>query len=91
MYVIEKDITAIGRDLACDVPLPEDGSVSKRHAEIKKQHDAYFIIDLKSTNGTFVNGKKISTSQLKNDDVITVGNTQITFKHETWQTLKMIK
>jgi uncharacterized protein (TIGR02996 family) len=50
----------IGRHSSSDVQLPR-GNVSKRQARIVRRDDAIIVIDLKSTNGTYVNGKKITS------------------------------
>lgn len=63
----------IGRDPSCYLPLNHP-TVSFRHAEIYKQGGGTLAIrDLGSTNGTFVNGQRISQSPLKSGDVIQVG------------------
>ena len=69
----------IGRDGA-DIPL-EDEKVSRKHAEIGLYGpDAYVVRDLASTNGTRLNGKKISEkAKLKHWDEIRVGDTVIRF------------
>ena len=50
-----------------------DNSVSQRHAEISKEDEAVVVRDLGSTNGTFVNGTKISSIVLKTGDLISFG------------------
>jgi hypothetical protein len=56
---------------------------SRRHAVIQKIKDVYFICDLKSTNGTFVNGKKINADKyvkLKPGDTITIGKNDLVMR-----------
>jgi pSer/pThr/pTyr-binding forkhead associated (FHA) protein len=69
----------IGRENA-DVPL-DDEKVSRKHAEIGLYGpDAYVLRDLASTNGTFVNGRRVSEKvKLKHWDLIRVGDTLIRF------------
>ena len=58
----------------------EDSMVSRYHALVQKIKDAYFIKDLDSTNGTFVNGRPIPTGnyvKLKKFDTIRIGRTDI--------------
>ncbi len=56
----------------------DDPNVSKKHAVIETwSRDTYFIRDLASTNGTFVNGQRVTSTKLRNNDVITVGNTKM--------------
>ena len=66
--------TTIGRE-GCDVVLP-DPEVSRRHATIRELDGSPAIEDLDSTNGTFVNDRRISgVQELKDGDVVRLGNT----------------
>ena len=55
---LERDITYLGRSVDNDIPV-KDKFVSRKHLRIQQRENKYFIEDLKSTNGTFVNGKQI--------------------------------
>jgi S-DNA-T family DNA segregation ATPase FtsK/SpoIIIE len=58
-----------------DIPLSDD-KVSLRHAELKiLGPEAYFIVDLASTNGTFLNGHRVDRQQVKGGEEIRVGDT----------------
>ncbi len=70
-YFIDKDEYLIGRAPECDLVLNET-TVSGKHAKITKVGDSYEITDLKSTNGTFVNGVKIDKKPLRTDEVIKI-------------------
>ncbi|HEC18810.1 MAG TPA: FHA domain-containing protein [Gammaproteobacteria bacterium] len=61
----------------------DDPAVSNRHAQIVTVFDSSYVEDLNSTNGTFVNGKKIKTHTLHNGDVLTIGHYQILFQSRT--------
>lgn len=63
----------IGRSELCDVPI-ESRFVSKHHALLVRTDDALHLLDLNSTNGTFVNSERIESKVLRHDDVISVGN-----------------
>ncbi len=66
----------IGRASECDIVI-DDMLVSRRHAEIQQIKSAYFIKDLESRNGTFVNGKKIPEGKylkLTRKDTIRLGS-----------------
>ena len=72
--------TTIGRDPSNAIHL-DNLSVSRFHAKIYKQGWPFFIEDLKSTNGVYVNEKKVSwKSPLSNNDIITIGKYTLIFK-----------
>ena len=75
---MEREIV-IGRSSECDIVLG-DPNVSRRHAEIRRLGRGYSLVDLGSTNGTEVNGQRVTETSLMNGDVIGVGTTQITFE-----------
>jgi pSer/pThr/pTyr-binding forkhead associated (FHA) protein len=68
----DKSEITIGRDPETDIQI-DNISVSRVHAKILKGPKRYVLHDLSSTNGTFVNGKRIKKKFLKEDDVITIG------------------
>ena len=64
----------IGRVKGNDIILPK-GNISKRHSRIIVKGNACVVVDLKSTNGTYVNGRKLSSPHvLKNGDQIFIGD-----------------
>lgn len=69
----------IGRDSRCDL-VPADAQISHFHAEIRLERGAYMLYDLRSVNGTFVNGKQIKRTTLQDGDRIKVGNTEMVFR-----------
>jgi hypothetical protein len=71
----------IGRSRDCDIQLA-DANVSRRHAELRQEGASYWIVDLGSTNGMEVNGKRVKRAKLKPGDTITLGSTEITFDRE---------
>jgi FhaA, N-terminal domain/FHA domain len=72
----------IGRSSDCDIQL-SDANVSRRHAELRQEGPSYWIVDLGSTNGMEVNGKRVKRAKLKDGDTITLGSTEITFERES--------
>jgi len=70
--VFDKEIITIGRHSNNDIQI-DSLSVSSKHARIVKYHGKYLIEDLNSTNGTYLNKKKISKEKLADNDVITIG------------------
>ena len=69
---IDQDEIIIGRDLGNDVQI-DNIAVSREHAKIIRGPNYYLIEDLNSTNGTFVNGKKINKKYLMENDEISIG------------------
>ena len=76
------DSFSIGRKPENDLPI-DDHTVSSRHAKIVRVQSVYFLEDLKSTNGTAVNGKPVERAQLHDADVITIGQHRIIFQDNT--------
>jgi hypothetical protein len=68
----------IGRSRECDLRV-SDGNASRRHAEITREGDSFVLVDLGSTNGTELNGRRISREELANGDRITIGATDLVF------------
>jgi len=67
----------LGRNESCDYTVNSD-SVSRTHAElIYQSKESYLIVDTDSTNGTFVNARRISSCDLKRSDKVKLGNTEI--------------
>jgi pSer/pThr/pTyr-binding forkhead associated (FHA) protein len=68
----------IGRSRECDLRVA-DGNASRRHAEVTRDGEAYIIVDLGSTNGTELNGRRITRETLSDGDRITIGATDLVF------------
>ena len=74
-------MTYMGREgERCDVVL-DDHSVSSRHACVKLEQSRFYLYDLASRNGTFVNGLRVEEPRLLDDgDEIRIGRTRLIFK-----------
>lgn len=72
----------IGRASSCDIDLTDNLKASRVHARIEKDRDGWWVVDLNSTNGTFVNKEKIKTRKLEAGDEITIGNSHLLFVKE---------
>lgn len=70
------EAATIGRDLSNDIVLP-DSTVSLVHCKLFSQNNRVFITDLGSTNGTYVNGKRIINTELIDGDMVLIGDSKI--------------
>ena len=78
-FVISKNETSIGRHDSNDIPIPEQ-TVTGKHAKIVMADGKLTLVDLGSTNGTFVNGVRIRSHELKSGDRFRLGNVEMTLK-----------
>lgn len=70
VHAINVDQAVLGRNTFCDIVIPEH-SISRQHARIVREGDRYFIEDMDSLNGTFVNGVRVvGRTELNHDDRI---------------------
>jgi pSer/pThr/pTyr-binding forkhead associated (FHA) protein len=77
---LRRDATIFGREKG-DI-LVDDSEVSSTHCQIQNVGGTYFLFDMNSTNGTFLNKTKILKSKLSDGDVISFGKTQFRFALE---------
>ena len=71
----------VGRGANNDVPLPADEYASSRHARFEPRHDGIWIEDIGSTNGTFVNGIRLTRERrLTPGDIVRVGETDLRYE-----------
>ncbi|HEX5070839.1 MAG TPA: FHA domain-containing protein [Vicinamibacterales bacterium] len=85
IFAIDDATTTIGRDPGCAIWIDVPG-VSRRHASIRREGSsgAFFIEDLGSTNGTFVDGKRLrSAAALADGQAVGVGEATLTFRAPT--------
>ncbi len=82
-YPLMGALTILGRDDSADIVLDDPG-ISRRHSEIRVTTDGpHFVTtirDLGSTNGTFVNGDRVTSEHLHDGDRVTVGRTSVTYR-----------
>jgi general secretion pathway protein A len=75
---LDKPRTLVGRSDHNDISI-NSRFISRHHALLVRHGDATFLMDLNSSNGTFVNSKRVSNHVLIHDDVITIGHHRIKF------------
>ncbi|CAK0754412.1 putative FHA domain-containing protein [Gammaproteobacteria bacterium] len=72
----------IGRDVECQIRI-NDPAVSRHHARLVCLYDEWFVEDLRSTNGTFVNQSRIMKQILNHQDMLRIGDQELRFVDET--------
>ncbi len=75
-HVIEIRPVIIGRSPACDIVL-EAPEISRRHCMLEVRDNKYWIVDLASANGTFINSLPIKEKKLESGDVLTIGKSDL--------------
>jgi len=90
-FPLERGVVHIGRGPGNEIRL-EDMSVSNNHAQLKIEQNQYLetmndicVQDLKSTNGTLINGKKVKTIRLRHGDIINIGAYQFRLVYDNEQ------
>src|SRR5437588_7852558 len=82
IYDLNKDIITLGRDITNDIVI-NDPEVSRHHGRLTRGGGGYTLEDLGSTNGTFVNGQRLSGARpLAGGDVVGLGET-VTLSYES--------
>ena len=80
VFPLERDETVIGRLAYCDVILPQK-NISRQHARLVRSGSEHYLEDLDSTNGTFLNGKRVRTrTKLRDHDLIRVYDVTLLFR-----------
>jgi hypothetical protein len=78
-WPLSKEGIVIGRQKGCDVMIPDAG-VSRRHAEVRREGDEWVVIDLGSTNGIEINGRRVNRHRLTPGDRMLLGETVLEFR-----------
>jgi hypothetical protein len=80
--VLDQTDAVVGRDSTANIPI-DDPLASRQHCRIVRDDNVYWLEDMRSLNGTQVNGEPISRRQLAPNDRISIGETVLTFKPES--------
>ncbi|MBA3844872.1 MAG: DUF3662 and FHA domain-containing protein [Actinobacteria bacterium] len=80
-HELSKRRVVLGRSKDADLQV-QDPNVSRRHAEVRQEGATYWLVDLDSTNGVEVRGKRVKRLKLEDGTRFTVGGTEITFSRE---------
>ena len=81
LYSLDRQVTKIGRSLDSHIVV-QDEHVSRNHAEIRYENDEYFLYDLASTGGTFLNNKRVERSVLHVGNIISLTSVPMVFVGE---------
>ncbi len=82
VYDLPKDVILVGREDGADIVI-DNPSVSRRHAEFRKEGDGWVVVDLGSSNGTFLNGIRLEGPQpVVAGDEVGLGKFSIVFEKE---------
>jgi pSer/pThr/pTyr-binding forkhead associated (FHA) protein len=77
-FLIDKDVTTAGRHPESDIFL-DDVTVSRRHAEVRRQDTKFLVRDLGSLNGTYVNRERVEETELASGDELQIGKFKLVF------------
>ncbi len=80
-YQLDRSRLVVGREPKCEIQIDNLG-ISREHCAFTQRGEAYLIQDLNSSNGTYVNGKKITEHFLNNDDEIIIGKFKLLFHND---------
>jgi uncharacterized RDD family membrane protein YckC len=78
---LPRSLLSIGRDPSNDVVLP-DAMVSRRHAVIEYRGTQYYLRDCNSSNGSLVNGDRVSERSLRDGDLVAIGTARLLFRED---------
>jgi pSer/pThr/pTyr-binding forkhead associated (FHA) protein len=77
-FLLESDLTTAGRGTDSDVFL-DDVTVSRKHAELRRRDDGWFVHDVGSLNGTYVNRERVDVTKLASGDELQIGRFKLAF------------
>ena len=80
-HELDGERAVLGRSKDCDIQV-SDPNVSRRHAEVRRDGNSYTLVDLDSTNGIEVDGKRVKRLELHDGSRFTIGSTEIVFSEE---------
>jgi pSer/pThr/pTyr-binding forkhead associated (FHA) protein len=84
-YALDSDVVTVGRHPESDIFL-DDITVSRRHAEVRREGARYWVRDVGSLNGTYVNRERADDQELDDGDELQVGKFKLVFVHGTGNT-----
>ena len=77
-FLLDVDVTTAGRHPNAEIFL-DDVTVSRKHAEFRRDETGFTVTDLASLNGTYLNGARVDSARLTDGDEVQVGKFKLTF------------
>ena len=77
-FLLDQTVTSAGRHPGSDIFL-DDVTVSRRHAEFRRENGEFQVVDIGSLNGTYLNRKPVQSEVLANGDEIQIGKCRLVF------------
>ncbi|HEV2087907.1 MAG TPA: FHA domain-containing protein [Cryptosporangiaceae bacterium] len=77
-FLLDMDVTTAGRHPESDIFL-DDVTVSRRHAEFRREGGTFSVRDVGSLNGTYVNRERVESAMLANGDEVQIGKFRLVF------------
>jgi len=81
VVLLTRPVTVVGRGAEADLRLPDTG-VSRAHAELRLEGGTVRVVDLQSTNGTLLNGRRVRIATLADGDRLDLGATSLVYRSE---------
>lgn len=81
-YALDSDLVTVGRHPRSDIFL-DDITVSRRHAEVRRDGSRYWVRDAGSLNGTYLNRERVEEVEMTDGDELQVGKFKLVFVHGT--------
>ena len=81
-FLLDVDVTTAGRHPNAEIFL-DDVTVSRKHAEFKRDAQGFTVTDLASLNGTYLNGSRVDSARLTDGEEVQVGKFKLTFYSAT--------
>ncbi|NKX54970.1 FHA domain-containing protein [Arthrobacter mobilis] len=77
-FLLDQDVTTAGRHPDADIFL-DDVTVSRKHAEFRRNADGFMVVDSGSLNGTYVNNDRVDSLQLRTGNEVQIGKFRLTY------------
>ncbi len=79
VLLVRQGVYVLGRAHGCDLVVPDPG-VSRQHARVQRGPEGTELVDLGSTNGTYVNGRRVVRCRLRHGDRVQLGGAVLEYR-----------